>query len=41
MSIRIIPCVVAVLLLSSCHSKEPQAIVIPMTAEMEAEWRAE
>jgi len=41
MSIRIIPCVIAALLLSSCFTKEPQAVVIPLAAEMEVEWRAE
>ena len=41
MSIRIIICAVAALLLSSCYSKEPKAVVTPVTAEMEAEWHAE
>jgi outer membrane PBP1 activator LpoA protein len=41
MSIRIIPCVIIALILSACHNKEPRAIVIPLTAEMEVEWRAE
>ncbi len=41
MSIRIIPCVIIALILSSCSTKEPHAVVIPLTAEMEVEWRAE
>jgi len=41
MSIRIIPCAIIALILSSCSAKTPHAIVIPVTAEMEVEWRAE
>ena len=41
MSIRIIPCLIAAILLTSCVNKQPQAVVIPLPAEMVVELRAE
>ena len=41
MTIRIIPCALIALILSSCTTPTPIGIVTPVTQEMEVEWRAE